>query len=127
METETEALTDKEREQLARLMYNQLRALHGMAPKPDERAANHLARKFAGDVPKCFDRESYRLWHKAARDASPGALGPCTDCTPARKMLMKEQGRCERPEIKFRYDDDGFIEGFWPSVRKRKHRKTEDA
>jgi hypothetical protein len=71
---------------------------------------------FARPVPSCTTRAQYELWRAAATKANTGVMhdGFCTDCTQKYKYAMMQEGRCEHPEIKFREDDDGMIEGFSP-------------
>lgn len=90
-------------------MYRQFRELGGI-----EKRAPSRAPQFAGDTPKCFTREQYAFWKVSAREASPGPLGPCVDCTPANQRQMLREERCERPGIKFRVDADGLLEGYYP-------------
>lgn len=63
-------------------------------------------------TPKCSTPEQFREWVRAARMAKPGYAGFCTDCTPAYARLMRKDGRCEHPEVRFRSNGDGFA----PSV-----------
>lgn len=60
--------------------------------------------KFSRSVPQCATKEQWRTWKEQA--IRPGAMpdpkvGFCTDCTPEFQKEMREQGRCENPEIKF--------------------------
>ncbi len=71
---------------------------------------------FARPVPSCATRIHYELWRAGVRASNTGVMrdGFCTDCTQKYKYTMMQEGRCEHPEIRFREDDDGFIEGFLP-------------
>ena len=67
--------------------------------------------KFKGAYPKCFESlTQYHEWKKASRISYP-RFGPCTDCTPEFQDKMKEEFRCEHPQIKFKVVEDG-VEGF---------------
>ena len=40
------------------------------------------------------------------------------DCLPEYQRRMCAARRCERPEVRFRVDEDGFIEGYLPGLGK---------
>lgn len=66
---------------------------------------------FEDKMPKCFDGiEQYRAWKQMARLAHP-PIWVCTDCTPEYQDKMKEQCRCENPQVQFQSDDEGFVQG----------------
>ena len=64
---------------------------------------------------KCATDKQYREWREAARNSPPSmSAWFCTDCTPAYQKKMLEQGKCARPDIKFKLDEDGGCAGFVP-------------
>jgi hypothetical protein len=80
---------------------------------------------FAGSVPRCTDRKTYATWVEAARmNAPPYDTLFCTDCTPEYQSRMKEEGRCENPEIVF-VVEDGMVEGRWNLPRREESGKVE--
>jgi hypothetical protein len=60
---------------------------------------------FAGKKPACFNSvEDYAEWKKQARRSCVHPkTSVCTDCLPEFQALMIECGRCENPEIKFKW------------------------
>lgn len=66
---------------------------------------------FASKVPQCFSSlEQYKAWKECARMSyAPNHV--CTDCTPEYQERMKDEGRCENPQVQFEEDEDGFIFG----------------
>lgn len=70
--------------------------------------------EFAGSVPRCFEtKEQFVAWREAARLAY-AHYGPCTDCTPEYQARMKEENRCEQPQVVFVVQNGG-VEGVIPS------------
>jgi hypothetical protein len=66
---------------------------------------------FRAGTPACTDRKTYVLWIDAARMVHPPHdTGFCADCTPEYQKQMKEEGRCENPEVFF-VEEDGMVEG----------------
>ena len=64
----------------------------------------------------CATPEQYEEWRRVARlSPPPYESWFCTDCTPQYQLEMKEKGWCARPEIKFRRNKDGGVEGYAPS------------
>lgn len=59
-------------------------------------------------IPQCTTQAEYRRWKASGAYA---AYNFCTDCTPEYKEKMLKEGRCERPDIVFRTDRDGFLYG----------------
>jgi hypothetical protein len=50
----------------------------------------------------------------------------CKDCTPSYAYTMRLQGKCQQPQIKFRYDDnEGFI-GYDPVKEYESHVKASE-
>lgn len=71
-------------------------------------------------TPKCTDSHTHELWKHVARyvgGVDKRATDFCCDCLPAFQERMLLDGRCERPEIRFRKDKIGFIEGFVPKEK----------
>ena len=61
---------------------------------------------------KCATYKQYREWREAARHIPPSySAWFCTDCTPAYQKEMIAKGKCVRPEIKFKLDEDGGLAG----------------
>lgn len=74
--------------------------------------------------PRCFSQEAWLLWLEAARSALPPRNGLrehrwCSDCTPEYKQKMVDAKRCAHPEVLFRVDEDGFLEGYAVLQRER--------
>jgi hypothetical protein len=68
-----------------------------------------------GAHPMCFTSAAdYKLWHEAARGATPGPSAHCADCMPEYKRRMQAAGRCSHEDVVFVMDDDGFHEGVRP-------------
>ena len=62
---------------------------------------------------KCATYKQYREWREAARHIPPSySAWFCTDCTPAYQKEMIAKGKCVRPEIKFKLDEDGGHAGY---------------
>jgi hypothetical protein len=80
---------------------------------------------FATSVPMCTDRETYEKWVEVARMSRPpfDTLF-CTDCTPEYQSRMKEEGRCENPDIVF-VIEDGMVEGRWNLPRREDSDKVD--
>ncbi len=58
-------------------------------------------------TPRCFDSdEQYILWLDAnkqmSRSMTATSTSHCEDCCPSFALKMREQGRCDHPEITFR-------------------------
>lgn len=68
-----------------------------------ERSRNHWKR-----MPKCWDDEQAWADWKHVRQ---GARSPCADCTPEYRTQMRNQLRCERPEVVFVRDVEGQVTG----------------
>lgn len=64
---------------------------------------------------QCTTPEVFDLWKISARQTG-NVKTFCIDCTPAFKAKMCVAGKCSNPTIKFREDEDGFVEGFDPKV-----------
>ena len=64
---------------------------------------------------KCATYKQYREWRESARSIPPSfSAWFCTDCTPAYQKEMLAQGKCVRPEIRFKLDEDGGHAGYVP-------------
>jgi len=74
--------------------------------------------QFSGPVPLCTDAETYEQWKALSRGAM--VAGFCTDCTGGYKRKMMQEGRCENPTVKFKFEDD-FITGYIPSLLELKN------
>ena len=62
---------------------------------------------------KCATYKQYREWREAARHIPPSySAWFCTDCTPAYQKEMIAKGKCVRPEIRFKFDEDGGYAGY---------------
>lgn len=62
---------------------------------------------------KCATYKQYREWREAARHTPPSySAWFCTDCTPAYQKEMIAKGKCVRPEIRFKFDEDGGYAGY---------------
>ena len=70
----------------------------------------------ATKFPECTPRNVYVLWRDVARTGgiAPGIAGFCTDCLPDWKRKNLREGSCNNPHVKFRVDEDGFVEGYVP-------------
>lgn len=81
---------------------------------------------FAGSMPACFNSsEDYHEWKKLARRSCVHPkTSVCTDCLPEFQALMIECGRCENPEIEFKWvpvkinrrETVQEMQGYLPSV-----------
>lgn len=81
----------------------------------------------------CATAAQYNEWRERARLSRPNlSAWFCTDCTPQYQAKMKAQGKCVRPEIKFKWvrEDDEVedsvhllssaeLVGYVPSGRER--------
>ena len=74
---------------------------------------------YENGVPKCTDQVTYQRWKKTldSLDRNP-ACDFCLDCNQGYQAKMIEAGRCENPDIRFRADADGMIEGYLPAQQK---------
>ena len=84
---------------------------------------------YAGPAPACFsDPEDYVEWKKLAR--LPGSsvtnrIKACIDCTPKFQSEMKACGRCENPEVRFKWmsvklncrETTRELQGYLPSIK----------
>ena len=74
--------------------------------------------------PYCFPVDLWVLWKQAARIARPPTcrFNPwCSDCTPEYQALMLAEERCGHPEVQFRLDEDGMLEGYITPSRNGKY------
>lgn len=66
-------------------------------------------------MPNCTDKDSWRRWENVlktyGKDVRPGRAYFCTDCTPEFAKKHRRTGTCNHPNIVFKFDKDGFIEG----------------
>ena len=71
--------------------------------------------RFEG-VPLCSNQDNYERWRDASRTCNSTTLiaGFCSDCSRKFQVAMIEQDRCEHPEVRFREDEDGWVEGYIP-------------
>lgn len=68
----------------------------------------------------CATYRQYKEWRDAARLQPPAfPAWFCTDCTPEYQRQMKAEGKCARPEVKFRVTPYDGIEGFIPTKHNR--------
>jgi hypothetical protein len=68
---------------------------------------------FFSSVPMCTTSKNYEKWVEVARmSLPPYDTLFCTDCTPEYQSRMKEEGRCENPDIVF-VVENGMVEGRW--------------
>lgn len=79
--------------------------------------------------PNCFpDEEQFIQWvkmDKSVKNITKGAdraaaYQPfvCINCTPTYAAQMRLEGKCDRPDVKFRYDDEeGEFIGFDPQSK----------
>ena len=52
----------------------------------------------------CATAAQYNEWRERARLSRPNlSAWFCTDCTPQYQKRMKAEGKCARPEIKFKW------------------------
>ena len=76
-------------------------------------------------VPDCTSSEAYRAWRSACYTSRPPSnTWFCTDCTPLHQTMMKMQGRCNHPYIKFRLDEDDYLEGYIDEKDHKLHAET---
>lgn len=64
-------------------------------------------------TPRCFSLREYKDWLAAAR-AFPGGKGRtttnvCLDCSPTYQAEMIAAGRCDHPNVVFRYVAGEFV------------------
>lgn len=65
--------------------------------------------------PACFYNESeWATWREFAR-RSGAIVNYCADCTPEYQAKMVKLDLCGHPDVQFRQDADGFIEGYRPA------------
>lgn len=66
--------------------------------------------------PECTSRKDYDLWCAVAKThkITVEIAGFCTDCRPEFKRKHMAAGNCSNPNIRFRVDSDGFVEGYVP-------------
>lgn len=70
--------------------------------------------------PLCFvSKAQYKAWQEKALKSEDAPSGYCTDCTPEYQTQMIVAGKCEYPGTVFDTDEDGFVEGTRPGVKKR--------
>lgn len=75
-------------------------------------------RKRIRTCPSCTTPEKYEAWvNVAANIKPPYSTWFCTDCTPTFAARSRMRGVCDYPEIKFRRDKDGGLEGYFPRQR----------
>lgn len=84
---------------------------------------------FAGRAPACFHSlEQYQEWQSLARMAGACVAprtGACVDCLPEYQQKMIACGRCENPEVRFRWVDVKLnnretvkeLQGYLPSIK----------
>jgi len=68
------------------------------------------------NTPACFDSHAqFVRWERAAARAGDAPAlrrsGVCVDCTPEYQQRMKDEGRCEYPDVTFALDNDGQLCG----------------
>lgn len=70
--------------------------------------------------PACFNsQEDWDGWRLIARKTYiDKRAGYCIDCTASYQARMVEEGRCEKPDIIFRIDSDGMLEGRMPYIKR---------
>ena len=63
------------------------------------------------DLPRCFTKEQWRMWRKAARHPSlKESVHHCTDCTPEHQAAMTAKALCDNPFGAATRDKDGFVQ-----------------
>ena len=72
-------------------------------------------------IPKCFDSEhQYIEWISADKIVQASRLYrpslQCIDCTPSYALQMREEGRCERPDVKFKRTNGDEWSGYDPRI-----------
>jgi hypothetical protein len=60
----------------------------------------------------CVDAPTFARWAMT----NPSRVPFCTDCMPDYQHDMISLGRCRHHEVRFREDEHGFVEGFFPNV-----------
>jgi hypothetical protein len=60
-------------------------------------------------TPNCATHAEYAEWVKLARTHPPGSAGFCEDCSQQYATEMRQQERCDHPEILFDKDGEGCI------------------
>lgn len=74
-------------------------------------------------IPRCTNQPMFLEWIESARQSnmtlnrSDELLPYCVDCTPEYQQEMIEQDRCDYPQVRFRLDRDGLIEGYLPGKK----------
>lgn len=64
-------------------------------------------------TPKCFDDDrQFRGWLECREQCYDRDAHICEDCLPEYQERMVKVGRCEHPEVKFRVDKHGMVEGW---------------
>jgi len=72
--------------------------------------------KMAGEYPKCFDSlQQYLEWKELALQSIP-TFRHCEDCLPTYQLEMKNQRRCENPEVQFQK-----LEHLWSGYLPKKY------
>lgn len=74
----------------------------------------------ADEYPSCFSsKRQYATWQASALlTGVTERNGYCTDCLPEFKRDRLREGRCAHPDVTFHVDEDGFIEGRRPLIKK---------
>lgn len=76
-------------------------------------------------IPDCTSSEAYRKWRSSCYlSRPPSNTWFCTDCTPLHQTMMKMQGKCNHPYIKFRLDEDDYLEGYIDEKDNKLHAET---
>jgi len=69
----------------------------------------------------CCDGDTFEAWRELAKLSAPPRAGFCTDCLPEFQRMNIDRGTCAHPEVCFRVDADGFVEGYFPKPERAKH------
>ncbi len=70
------------------------------------------------NISKCFTVQQYQAWQQMAKRVQTRNRNDyCEDCLPEFQRAMKENNKCQHPEVIFRMDEDGFMAGYRRVVR----------
>jgi hypothetical protein len=86
--------------------------------------ASKLQKQGRKTFPPCFQSlKQYEVWRELARMSRPHS-GICTDCTPEHKFEMERQGKCDYPQVVFKVNKEGDLDGYLPAQLKKELRNA---
>ena len=100
--------------------------LHASDGATGARFVSKLQRQEQKRFPACFSsREQFDGWKVIARMSHPHS-GICTDCSPEHKFEMERQNRCMYPQVVFKVNKEGDLEGYLPAQLKKEMRQANE-